>query len=272
MTRGYYVRGYYPQKSADQPQGPPRLAGLDKQSVINVKLVESKIGLTFKRPALLLWALTHRSVLNELNIEGPEEHNERLEFLGDAVLSLCVREFLYKQEPPMDEGRMTSLSSALVNNKALAQVGEKLGLNEQMLMSRGQKNECVVNSRAREKIVGSAVEAVIGAIYLDRGLSAAEIFCIEFIFSRFPEVACRQYGGDVKSYLQELAQEKLNLTPAYEVAREWGPDHARCFEMIVKVGKVSAGKGEGASKKDAEKNAARDALEKYFNLPVSSFS
>ena len=223
------------------------------------KLVElqKKIGIEFKNTDILLQALTHRSYLNE-NPSWHLDHNERLEFLGDAVLELVVTDYLYKNYSN-PEGELTNWRSAIVNAVILSKICGKFDLNDYILLSRGEAKD---TGRARQFILANAIEALIGAIYLDQGYEKAEEFIQRFVIVELPEIIEQKLYRDPKSKLQEEAQDKVGLTPTYEVLKEWGPDHARNFEVGVFLGQEMAGKGEGLSKQEAQQMAAEDALNK----------
>jgi len=214
------------------------------------KLVElqKKIGIEFKNTDILLQALTHRSYLNE-NPSWHLDHNERLEFLGDAVLELVVTDYLYKNYSN-PEGELTNWRAAIVNAVILSKICGKFDLNDYILLSRGEAKD---TGRARQ---------FIGAIYLDQGYEKAEEFIQRFVIVELPEIIEQKLYRDPKSKLQEEAQDKVGLTPTYEVLKEWGPDHARNFEVGVFLGQEMAGKGEGLSKQEAQQMAAEDALNK----------
>jgi len=219
--------------------------------------LESKIGVEFKDKNILLQALTHRSYLNE-NTAWKLEHNERLEFLGDAVLELAVTDHLYKNYPN-PEGELTNWRAAIVNANILATISAKFDLNSYILLSRGEAKD---TGRARQYILANAMEAVIGAIYLDQGYAAAEDFIKRFIIAELPEIIAQELYRDAKSRLQEEAQERVGVTPTYEVLKESGPDHARSFTVGVYLGKELVAEGEGLSKQEAQQIAAEQALEK----------
>ena len=223
------------------------------------KLVElqKKIGIEFKNTDILLQALTHRSYLNE-NPSWHLDHNERLEFLGDAVLELVVTDYLYKNYSN-PEGELTNWRAAIVNAVILSKICGKFDLNDYILLSRGEAKD---TGRARQFILANAIEALIGAIYLDQGYEKAEEFIQRFVIVELPEIIEQKLYRDPKSKLQEEAQDKVGLTPTYEVLKEWGPDHARNFEVGVFLGQEMAGKGEGLSKQEAQQMAAEDALKK----------
>lgn len=219
--------------------------------------LESKIGTKFKDRNILLQALTHRSYLNE-NPKWGQDHNERLEFLGDAVLELVVTEFLYKTYPN-PEGEMTNWRAALVNAVMLAKIATEFDLNDYVLLSKGESRD---TGRARQYILANAMESLIGAIYLDQGYDASEKFIARFILKELPGIIENQLYRDAKSLFQEKAQEKVGITPTYEVLKEWGPDHARNFQVGVFLEKEIVGVGDGPSKQEAQQVAASDALKK----------
>ena len=223
------------------------------------KLVElqKKIGIEFKNTDILLQALTHRSYLNE-NTSWPLEHNERLEFLGDAVLELVVTDHLYKNYP-QPEGELTNWRAAIVNAVILSKICGKFDLNDYILLSRGEAKD---TGRARQFILANAIEALIGAIYLDQGYAMAEKFVDKFIIVELPAIIEQKAYRDSKSRLQEETQDKVGITPTYEVLKEWGPDHARNFEVGVFLGSELVGQGSGLSKQEAQQMAAEDALKK----------
>jgi len=220
--------------------------------------LQTRIGYVFKNIKLLEQALTHRSYLNE-NPSWELGHNERLEFLGDAVLELVVTEHLYGVFPESPEGEMTNWRAALVNATMLAHISQEFDLNEFMRLSRGEARD---QGRARQYILANAMEALIGAIYLDSGYGAAKIFIEKFVLSHLNEVLEKRLYRDAKSTLQEMAQDHVGATPTYKVLDEWGPDHARQFRIGVFLNDELAGQGEGPSKQDAQQAAAEDALKK----------
>jgi len=226
---------------------------------MNVSLqgLQKRIGVAFDNEKLLTEALTHRSYLNE-NPGWETPHNERLEFLGDAVLELSATEYLFNCFPEYDEGRLTSIRSALVNHMMLSKVAGEIGLNRHLMMSRGEMR---ASQRAKEAMLGNAVEALIGAIYLDQGYDAADNFIDKFILVHLGEVMEQKLYDDAKSVLQETVQEKLRVTPSYKVLSESGPDHAKTFVVGVYFNGNLISEGTGCSKQEAERDAARKALE-----------
>ena len=220
--------------------------------------LKKTIGTAFRNEDLLTEALTHRSYLNEYpNWRLP--HNERLEYLGDAVLELLVSEELFERFPEFPEGRLTVLRAALVNYQILALVAERLGLQQFILMSRGEKKD---TGKAREVILANAMEALIGALYLDQGFEAVRPFVKKFVMSNLDEVLETKSYRDAKSELQESVQERMKVTPTYRVLDESGPAHKRVFTMGVFFGDALIAEGKGTSKQEAEIEAARNALKK----------
>ncbi|MDZ4299592.1 MAG: ribonuclease III [Candidatus Sungbacteria bacterium] len=217
---------------------------------------EQKLGVAFKNADLLQQALTHRSYLNE-NPSFRLGHNERLEFLGDAVLELVVTEALYTKFPDKPEGDLTSFRAALVNAKMLAEIAVELEINEFLLLSRGEAKDV---GRARQYILANTFEAIVGALYLDGGYAAAKEFIRRVVLSRTDEVVSKKLYKDPKSLFQEEAQERASTTPTYEVVREWGPDHDKHFVVGVYLGKELIAEGEGPSKQIAQEEAARLGL------------
>ena len=221
--------------------------------------LEERIGVKFKNKDLLIEALTHRSYLNEYP-KWRLPQNERLEFLGDAVLELIVTEELFKKFPNHPEGQMTVLRAALVNSVRLAKVAEDIELDKFILLSRGEKRDM---GKAREVILANAMEALIGAMYLDRGIEAPHAFVKKFVWKYLDEIVKTKSYKDSKSELQEIVQEKLRLTPNYKVLEESGPAHKRVFKIGVYFGDKLIADGSGASKQEGELEAAKWALKKY---------
>ncbi len=214
-----------------------------------------KLGIVIKRPEFFQEAITHRSYLNE-HRSYELNHNERLEFLGDAVLELVVTEYLY-HEYTNPEGDLTSWRAALVNGEMLAGISKNLGVEEFLLMSKGEAKD---TGRARQYLLANAMEAIIGALYLDQGYDAAKGFIMKHVVSHLPEVLKEGSYADPKSRFQEIAQEKMSLTPNYRVLRESGPDHDRHFVSGVYLGEELIAEGEGKSKQEAQREAAKNGL------------
>lgn len=223
----------------------------------DLQKLEQQLGIKFKKPALLEQAFIHRSYLNEhQSLLG---HNERLEFLGDAVLELIVSKYLYKQLPDKPEGELTAVRAALVRRETLKEIADELEFHKYLKLSRGEAKSAA-NQAA---ILANTVEAVIGAIFLDQGIPAAEKFINQFVIPKTSAILQSQTYIDAKSHLQEIAQEKDRLTPTYQVVSESGPDHNKIFEVAALIGDREWGRGTGNSKQSAETAAATDALTKY---------
>lgn len=227
--------------------------------VFNKEEVEEKIGIEFDNELLLKTACTHRSYLNE-HRSTVKEHNERLEFLGDAVLELVVTDFLFNRYNTEPEGVLTSWRAALVKTESLAELADSKGLGQYLLMSRGEAKS---GGRTRMALLANMVEAIIGAIYLDKGYSLAEKFINKNISPKLEGIIKTGAHIDAKSHFQEIAQEREGVTPHYEVIAESGPDHDKTFEMAVYINKKLWGKGTGNSKQSAQQSAAHSALKKY---------
>ena len=223
---------------------------------MNFSEFEKNIGVVFNNKALLRQAFVHRSYLNE-NRKTNLEHNERLEFLGDAVLELIVTAHLYEKYPDYNEGEMTALRSALVNANTMAEAANKIKMNDFMLLSRGEAKD---TGRARQYILANAIEALIGAIFIDQGYQMAEKFVGENLFPLLPKIIKEGFWMDAKSRFQERAQEIVGITPVYETLKEIGPDHDKHFTIGVFIGKEKVAEGGGKSKQDAEQTAASAGL------------
>lgn len=225
----------------------------------DIQKLADHIGVAFSDISLLRTACTHRSYLNENKGSG-SEHNERLEFLGDAVLELVVTSFLFRKYPKKAEGELTAFRSSIVNTVSLTKVAEELGLNDYMLMSKGEAKD---TGRARSVILANAVEAVIGAIYLDQGYDAAANFISSHILEviDIETIVAKKAWIDAKSKFQERAQEVVGKTPSYKTLKEVGPDHDKQFTLGVFLGDVQVAIGSGPSKQEAEQKAAEKALE-----------
>jgi ribonuclease-3 len=218
---------------------------------------EKNIGITFKDKNLLKQAFTHRSYLNE-HKDSELAHNERLEFLGDAVLELIVTEYLYGKYPDSTEGELTAFRSALVNAVTMSDAASKIGMNDFLLLSKGEAKDI---GRARQIILANTIEALIGAIFLDQGYEMAKYFISKYIFSLIEKIVEEKTWLDAKSKFQEQAQENESVTPAYKTLKEEGPDHDKQFTVGVYLGKSKVAEGEGKSKQEAEQVAAKNALE-----------
>ena len=223
---------------------------------MNFSKFEEKIDVNFKDKNLLRQAFTHRSYLNE-NPSLALEQNERLEFLGDAVLELAITEYLYKEYPKKTEGEMTALRAALVNSVTLSEAASELNIGDFLLLSKGEAKSL---GKARQYILANAFEALIGAIYLNGGYEETFDFLEKNLFGKIEEVIEKKLWIDAKSLFQEKAQELESVTPAYKVLAESGPDHEKVFTMGVFLGDELITDGYGASKQEAEQDAARKAL------------
>ncbi len=217
---------------------------------------EERNNVQFKNKALLRQAFTHRSYINE-NKSAGLGHNERLEFLGDAVLELVVTEYLYSIYPDKTEGELTSFRSALVNTNTISGVAGTLLMDEYLLLSRGEAKDI---GRARQYILANTFEAVIGAIYLDQGYDVAKGFIEKNLFPLREEIVEKGLWQDSKSLFQEKAQDVAGVTPTYKTVKESGPDHDKYFTVAVLLGNDKVAEGVGRSKQEAEQEAARNAL------------
>jgi ribonuclease-3 len=217
---------------------------------------EARAGVEFANKDLLRQAFTHRSYLNENRASGLL-HNERLEFLGDAVLELVITDYLYKKFPEMNEGELTSLRSALVNWDTCASVATNLGANDFLLLSKGESKDV---GRARQYILANTMEAIIGAIYMDKGFEAAKDFIVRNITPLAEPIIAEGSWIDAKSSFQAEAQEHEGITPSYKTIKETGPDHDKHFVIGVYLNSEKIAEGAGQSKQDAEQEAAKNAL------------
>jgi ribonuclease-3 len=223
----------------------------------NISALETILKVVFRDKTLLLTAITHRSYLNE-HREATWEHNERLEFLGDAVLELVVTDFLFAEYPDKPEGDLTAIRAALVNTVSLASASEKLGVNQYLLMSKGESKD---EGRARQYILANVFESCVGAMYLDQGYDTARDFIAQRLFGNTEEIIKKRLWQDAKSRFQELAQEHASVTPTYELLSQAGPDHDRVFTVGVFLRKEQVAQGQGRSKQEAEQQAAQAAVD-----------
>ena len=223
----------------------------------NISKLEKKIGIKFNNKDLLQQALVHRSYLNE-NPDFSLKDNERLEFLGDAVLEMVVTEYLY-QNYPNPEGELTNWRAALVNAKMLSEKADRLAVNNYLLLSRGEAKD---KGRARQYILANAFEALVGAIFLDQGYEKVSQFIKKEILKELPQIIKQKLYQDPKSLFQEKSQDRFGQTPVYEVVKEWGPDHAKQFIVGLYLDKKLIAEGQGASKQEAQEKAAQAALKK----------
>lgn len=217
---------------------------------------ERLVGVKFNDKDLLIQAFTHRSYINE-NRNSKMKHNERLEFLGDAVLELVSTEFLYEKFPNRNEGELTAIRAALVNTITISEVSSELGFNKELLLSKGEAKD---TGRARQAILANTFEAVVGAVYLDQGYEAAKIFISKNLLPRTDRIIEESLWVDAKSKFQEKAQEYTGTTPSYKTIEETGPDHDKQFRVGVFIGGEQISSGVGKSKQDAEQEAARNGL------------
>jgi ribonuclease-3 len=224
---------------------------------MDITILESNLHYSFKNKDSLNEALTHRSFLNE-NANWKLPNNERLEFLGDAVIELVVTEELFNRYPDKEEGWMTSVRAALVNYVMLAEVARTIGLEKFILLSRGEMKD---TGRARDVILANAIESVIGAVYIDGGYANVKKLVNEIVLSQLDNVLKKNLYQDAKSQLQEKVQAHLKLTPVYRVIESVGPDHKKIFTIGVYFGEKLIAQGSGPSKQDGEVDAARKALE-----------
>ena len=224
---------------------------------MDFKTFEKHIGVTFKDKQLLEKAFTHRSYINENRGEG-REHNERLEFLGDAVLELMVTDFLFAKYPEETEGALTAYRAGLVNTNTFSRLASKLGMNDYLLLSKGEAKD---TGRARRFILANTFEALVGAMYLDQGYDATKSFVEKYLFPLTDEIVDKRLWKDAKSRLQEVAQEKESITPTYDILKEEGPDHDRHFTVGVFFESTKVAEGTGRSKQEAEQVAAEGAME-----------
>jgi len=223
----------------------------------DLAFLEKQLNIYFKNKELLTQAFVHRSYINE-HPEFSLAHNERLEFLGDAVLEIIVTEYLFLNYPRTPEGTLTNWRASIVNAKMLARVASEIDLDSYLYLSRGEKKD--VFSKARQYITANAMEALIGAIYLDQGLEIVRKFITQFIIAKLAYIIENQLYVDPKSRFQEKAQEYLKMTPIYKVLSETGPDHAKDFIVGLYLGKDMIAQGQGSSKQEAQVEAARQGL------------
>jgi len=225
--------------------------------MIDFSLFEKKTNIVFSDKKLLEQAFIHRSYINE-NTGSKLCHNERLEFLGDAVLELIVTDYLYNKYGDRDEGELTAYRSALVNAVIIGEVALSLGMNDYLLLSKGEAKDI---GKARSYILANTYEAYVGAVYLDRGYDIARDFIATTLFGKIDTIVAEKLWRDPKSLVQEKAQEYLNVTPSYKVIHEAGPDHDKHFTVGIFFGQDKISEGKGHSKQEAEQSAARTALE-----------
>ena len=219
---------------------------------------EVKTGIVFNDKKLLMQAFMHRSYINENGGTGLA-HNERLEFLGDAVLELVITDYLYKKYTQETEGELTSYRAALVNAVTIAQAATEVGMNDFLLLSKGEAKD---TGKARQYILANTYEAYVGAVYLDQGYATSEKFILDTLVPKIDEIVSKKLFRDAKSFIQEQAQEHENVPPSYKVLKESGPDHDKHFTVGVYFGTTLVAEGRGKSKQEAEQEAAKTALTK----------
>ncbi len=219
---------------------------------------EQSLGIVFTDKSLIQRAFTHRSFINE-NPRSGLEHNERFEFLGDAVIELIVTDYLFRNFPTHNEGDLTAYRSALVNAVIMGEVATVLNMNDFLLLSKGESKD---TGRARQTILANTYESFVGGLYLDQGYEPCKKFIIDTLIPRLEEILKMKSWKDAKSQVQEEAQERLGLTPSYRVVAESGPDHDKYFTIGVFFGEQKIAEGKGKSKQEAQQTAALAALEK----------
>lgn len=224
----------------------------------DIDALQKILGVTFNRPSLLEQALVHSSYINE-NPTYTSGHNERLEFFGDAVLDFIVAEKLYQEFPDLSEGKMTKLRASLVRRDTLARVARDIKLGDYLYMGKGEESS---GGRNKTPNLAGALEAIIAAVYLDQGMAAAGNMVMELLVEEWKKISRQNIYVDYKSKLQELVQSRFQMTPAYRLVSEEGPDHDKSFVVEVMVYAKVLGSGTGKSKKLAETEAARLALER----------
>ena len=218
---------------------------------------EKSIGFSFNDRTILERAFTHRSFINE-NPKSGLEHNERYEFLGDAVLELVITDYLFRQYPNHSEGELTAYRSALVNAVVIGEVARDLGMNDYLLLSKGEAKD---NGRARQTILANTYESFVGALYLDQGYEPCKLFITRTLVPKLQEIIANKAWKDAKSLVQEEAQERVGVTPSYRVVGESGPDHDKYFTIGIFFGDKKIAEGKGRSKQEGEQKAALAALE-----------
>jgi len=250
-----FLKKYFHRKTSPTFPEIKRISVPDEQKIISC--LQEKYKIVFNDPSLLVTAFKHRSYLNVTN-EERQASNERLEFLGDAVLDLLVTEYLYEKFPRRSEGQLSKIKSILVSKPVLAEVASNLSLGELILINKGEEK---TGGRQRHSLLADTFEAIAGAIYLDQGLSEARKFISEYLLNRFKSIMQRQLYTNYKSVLLEYTQSKFNGLPEYRVMEESGPDHDKRFVIAVFLDGREVGHGTGKSKKIAEQEAAKVALQ-----------
>jgi len=240
---------------------------MEEKELQKLAELENKIQIYFKDKKLLKQALIHRSHINELK-NKEWDHNERLEYLGDAVLELVVSEYLFNKYPNYKEGELTSFRAATVRTTSLAETSSELDLGKFLYLSKGEES---TGGRTRPYILANTLESLLGAIYLDQGFEVVKIFIEKILLSKVDNIIKNRLDIDNKSKLQELSQEKFGITPSYDLISAIGPDHAKEFTMSAIIGDQIFGTGKGKNKQEAEENAAKNALDSWNEL-LSKYS
>jgi ribonuclease-3 len=236
---------------------------MNDDRTMRLKELERSLGYEFRDPTLLDCALTHRSYANE-NPDLMKQDNERLEFLGDAVLTLCISDMLMKRFPEHSEGELSKMRSSIVNERPLARLAGELRVGDYLLLGRG---EDISGGRSKHSILSNTLEAIIAAVYFDTGFEGVYAF-VEMRFLPLLEAGTvKLHYQDYKTALQEVTQDRFRVIPKYSVLREFGPDHDKVFQVLLTVGDVVSTSGLGRNKKEAEQRAARKALEAIEKLP-----
>jgi ribonuclease-3 len=241
------------QSAKRRRQGRRRTASKGKPKPGDVSALAAALDIEFRRPELLRLAITHKSAEQELSLPS----NERLEFLGDAVLGLVVAEYLYRSHPDLDEGALTKVKAVAVSEPVLAEVARKLGLGRYLILAKGEEQS---GGRQRASILADALEAVFAAAYIDRGSRAARALVLRVLADHLQAIERQEHEPDYKTLLQERIQERHRTPPTYRVVSQSGPDHDRTFVTEVRVAGEPLGRGSGKSKKQAEQAAAKEAL------------
>ncbi len=226
----------------------------------SLEKLQKKINVVFDDPLLLKQAMVHRSYLNEHPDFGIG-HNERLEFLGDAVLEIVVTEYLYNNFQDTPEGDLTNWRASLVNAKMLYEVAKEIGAEEHLYLSKGEARD--KNKKSRQYILANCIEAIIGAMYLDKGIEAPKVFILKYVISKLDDILKNRSYLDPKSHFQERAQEAKGITPHYQILDEKGPDHAKIFTVGLYLGDEQVSVGEGSSKQEAQVDAAEKGIKKF---------
>lgn len=238
---------------------------MNPEETAKLQQLQDSIGITFNHIELLKQALIHRSYVNEIPEKDTLQHNERIEFLGDAVLELIVTDYLFHTYPQYKEGDLTSFRAATVRTTSLAETALTIDLGEYIYLSKGEER---TGGRKRPYILANTFESLLGAIYLDQGLECVKIFLNKYLIPKITSIITNRLDIDSKSKFQEISQEALGVTPSYYLLSAVGPDHAKEFEMSVKVGEQICGQGKGRNKQEAEEYAAKDALDHWPDLLI----